>query len=98
MKPDILKLGSKERRNLEIAAQLLTNFDSRPRVYHVENIYFDIREQQMWTTIVVCDYEKDSNSVSFSWQILDPKEWENIVTANTIEELMETVSLIHSKA
>lgn len=54
----------------------------------IENIYFDFGQDWMWTTIVVTD-EEDDSEITRSWQALSPRDWELIVTCDSISKLTE---------
>jgi hypothetical protein len=51
----------------------------------IENIYFDASQDWMWTTIVV----NDEDDWGRSWQALCPRDWELIVTCDSISKLTD---------
>ena len=51
----------------------------------IENTYFDFGQDWMWTTIIV----KDEKNQRRSWQALSPRDWELIVTCDSISKLTE---------
>jgi len=50
----------------------------------IKNVYFDAGQDWMWTTIVVND-EDDKGS----WQAFCPRDWELIVTCDSISKLTD---------
>jgi hypothetical protein len=51
----------------------------------IENTYFDAGQDWMWTTIIV----KDEDDCGRSWQALCPRDWELIVTCDSISKLTD---------
>lgn len=49
----------------------------------IKNIYFDMGQNWMWTTIVVTDEDTDS-----SWQAFCPRDWELIVEETDINKII----------
>ena len=75
--------GTPERDNLEKAAYLFTRYTGKP--HKVEDVYFDLGQNWMWTTI--------SREDDF-WggiQILYPADYEGIIYANTYDDLVAAV-------
>lgn len=87
----VLWKGEVERKRLEAAASLLQAYSKNGFIYHVENVYLDFGQDWMWTTIVC--YGNDS-----SWQVLSPREWTEITSAATMEQLVsEVVNMTHDR-
>ena len=85
-------LNKKEHYNNRMALKVFTyaclewmsdhnNFD-----YDVEmtSCYFDFGQDWKWTTIVVTNEETGSH-----WQALSPRDWELIVTCDSIDKLVK---------
>ena len=80
--PRRVKIGSDEEKKLVAVAKILEAVSPNNYDYKVEVTYFDYGQDWVWTTIVCHNYMKDR-----SWQVLNPKEWEHIITAETIADL-----------
>lgn len=83
----VLNPNSKEDENLyirmEAVASILTAYSPHNAIYKVENVYFDIGQNWMWTTIVRYRYNE--------CQILYPRDWQNIMEADTPEKLYKVI-------
>ena len=75
-------------RKLELVAKMLEMESPNEATYEVENVYFDFGQDWWWTTIVRYGYKE--------CQVLNPKEWEQIILAETAEELVNIVKEIRS--
>ena len=75
-----LEKGTREYAKLEAVASLLTATSKHGRKYVVEDTYLDYGQDWMWTTIT---YEGEWCGV----QILCPREWQEIMLADSIAEL-----------
>jgi hypothetical protein len=51
----------------------------------IENVYFDAGQDWMWTTIIV----NDEDDWGRSWQAFCPRDWELIVTCDSISKLTD---------
>ena len=78
-----------EYKNLQAVASMLTATSKNGIIYQVRDVYLDLGQDWMWTTIVAIDWENER-----SWQVLNPKEWKDIVIADGMVELMNTVQEI----
>ena len=88
MEPCILHHSSHGYTALEFAAAALT-FASPGHVrYKVQDVYFDYGQNWMWTTIVA---ERPNGD---SWQALYPRDWEKLVTSDSIIDIVATVKAI----
>lgn len=95
MQPCILEPKSVEASNLKIAAIMLTKFDQFNRAYTVENTYFDFGQNWKWTTIIAYLPKTDKHtSFKDSYQALNPKEWDKVVSAKTADNLMSVISAL----
>lgn len=72
---------------LAVAAVLQATSKNKAR-YAVREVYFDLGQDWMWTTICREGYS--------ACQILSPRQWEMIITASNAEELFECVKYIQS--
>lgn len=74
----------REYKNLKAVAAILTAVSPNKKIYRVEDVYFDYGQNWMWTTI----------STDSKWggvQVLSPRQWFDIVTAETVAQLAECV-------
>ena len=85
LNPRIIEQSEKCYKNLEAVAKLLEATSKNNWKYEVRDIYFDFGQNWLWTTIT-CP----------TCQVLNPKEWEQIVTANSVEEFAKIVKDIQS--
>lgn len=83
----VLNPYSKEDENLyirmEAVASILTAYSPNNAIYKVEDVYFDIGQNWMWTTIVRYRHNES--------QILYPRDWQNIMEADTPEKLYKVI-------
>lgn len=86
----VLNPNSKEDENLyirmEAVASILTAYSPNNAIYKVENVYLDYGQRWMWTTI--CRYRFRE------CQILCPRDWQNIMEADTKEKLYKVIEEI----
>ena len=80
--PRRVEIGSDEEKKLVAVAKMLEAVSPNGYRYEVEVTYFDYGQDWLWTTIIRHDDNKDYNV-----QVLNPKEWEHIITAETITDL-----------
>lgn len=76
--------------NLVEVAGMLTESSVNDWGYEVEDCYLDYGQKWMWTTIIC--YCTDGHTI----QVLNPKEWKEIVNATSQEELNRIVEEIKS--
>lgn len=88
----VLTFEEQEYKNLQAVASMLTATSKKGIIYQVEDTYFDFGQDWMWTTIVA--YDSKDDSVTGSWQVLSPAEWKDVVLADDMVELMNTVQEI----
>lgn len=86
----VYALDSKEHKNLELAAELLTKASPNGVVYSVNETYFDFGLDWMWTTIIAV---KPEDGVRY--QALSPVSHERLVFAST-EDVADVVADIRS--
>ncbi len=86
--PRTIKQNTSEFEKLEAAAAMLEAFSPNGAWYTVENVYFDLGQDWMWTTICRTRYKE--------CQVLSPRDWEAIITAETPAEIAEAVEAIRS--
>lgn len=77
--------GSEEYEHLQIAALMMTNRSPNGWFYHVGETYFDYGQDWKWTTIL-CDGNKFG-----TYQALSPRQHEEIIMANKIDEMASIV-------
>ena len=90
MQPKTLKVNSDGYKNLEMVAAMLEYESPNNTIYTVQDVYFDYGQNWMWTTIT---------SIGDKWggvQVLNPREWEDIMLADSLEELVKIVRDIRS--
>ena len=68
---------------MEAIASILTIYSPHNANYIVENVYYDYGQNWMWTTIVRHGYNE--------CQILYPRDWQNIIEADTEEKLHKVI-------
>lgn len=90
--PKTLTYEEQGYKNLVSAASMLEAFSKHGYRYTVEDIYFDFGLNWMYTAIVTHDRTK--TGMLSSWQTLDPKQWEQIVEAESVEDLAEAVDAV----
>ena len=73
---------------MEAVASILTAYSPNEMFYLVGNTYLDIGQSWRWTTIL--GY-KDEDKVH---QVLSPKDWQNIINADTKEKLYKAIEEI----
>ena len=64
---------------LEVVARMLENKSAHKAHYVVKDVYLDFGANWMWTTIVREGYRE--------CQVLYPRDWKNIVLADSFTEL-----------
>lgn len=74
-------------KNISAVAAMLTAFSPNGYEYKVENVYLDFGQNWMWTTIT---RESKWGGV----QVLNPREWGEVTTADSPEALGKIVSAI----
>ena len=78
-----VRKGSKEYKNLQAVAAMLEATSVNHERYFVLDAFFDFGQNWWWTTICTDTH-----------QVLNPREWEVITNASTVEELVEAVQMI----
>jgi hypothetical protein len=79
MQPRTFETGTTEYKRLEAVAKMLEALSAHNATYEVKEIYFDYGQRWMWTTICRKGY--------MECQVLNPKEWELIVSSTTTSAL-----------
>lgn len=82
--PEVLLKWSPDYRRLKIVADVMQLFSKHNATYNVEDVYFDLGQNWMWTTIVRKGYGE--------CQILYPRDWERILEAKDETELTEVIT------
>lgn len=89
MNPRVVERDSREWRNLQAVAKLLEAESPNGATYDVRDVYFDLGQDWMWTTIVrrgFCDC-----------QILCPRDWGDILLSINIIELADVAERIRRR-
>ena len=79
----VLKPEETEYKNLLASAKVMEAFSKHDARYIVQDVYLDLGQDWMWTTICRRGH--------FECQVLSPRDWSEIVTASTPEELVKAV-------
>ncbi len=86
--PRTIEYKTKEYAKLEAVAGMLTSFSPNNAVYEVEDVYFDYGQDWVWTTICRHGYH--------DCQVLNPRQWETIIMASTIAEIIDAFELVRN--
>lgn len=99
MPPRIL-YRSAEKHNLEVAAAILNRFDKSNTTYAVKDVHYR-RHDSDWTTIVAykditIDIPGKNRSIPYtrSYLFVTPAEWNSIITATTLSDLIHAIEPI----
>ena len=84
------KRGTPQYTALEAAAKLLEVSSKKGMKYSVEDVYFDMGQDWMWTTVIA--YESDGDS----WQALNPSEQALITDIGTVEAIFQAVESVRN--
>lgn len=79
--PKVLERDSNEYFQLKVTCQIFEEL-TEDMHFKVENIYFDMGQNWMWTTVVAYNDKKDS-----SFQALDPRAWKEIINDATNSQI-----------
>lgn len=74
---------------MEVVASILTAYSPNEMFYLVGNTYFDKGQNWRWTTIIGYETKQDKTH-----QILDPRDWQNIMEADTRKKLYKAIEEI----
>lgn len=87
---EIRTINREEREHavLEMAALRLTALSPNGATYAVEDTYFDYGQDWMWTTIIRHGFRE--------CQVLDPSEWQAVVSCDSFSELEEVIDRIRN--
>lgn len=80
MEPAVLKVGERGYDVLRLVASILTFMSPNKVYYKVRDVYFDYG--QFWTTVIA---ERPDRT---EWQALNPAEWEKLMSAETVEDIV----------
>lgn len=92
--PKVLEERAVEHKRLEAVAKLLEATSVNEYWYDVKETYFDYGQNWIWTTIIAVN--PNETGVLRSWQAITPKEWEEIINAESAVELALIVDNIKS--
>ena len=90
MNPRRIEFGTREYTKLEAVAKMLEAVSDKNAVYEVRDVYFDLGQNWMWTTI------SRVGGMFGGTQILSPRQWEMILIADNATQLAEAVDDIRS--
>lgn len=85
----VFENGTPERERLEKAAIMLSVTSPHGTIYSVEEVYFDLGQDWMWTTII-------ANNKDTHYQALSPREQETLLFTENIFEALHKVTTSHS--
>lgn len=88
MIPTTIKKGADDYKLFEAAAKMMEAFSPNGYRYEVEDVYFDLRQGLMQTTIV--------RKGILECQVLSPSEWEDLLMCTTAKELGACVERIRN--
>ena len=88
MNPRVITRGTKEYKNLNAVAKMLEALSPNDVEYEVEEVYFDLGQNWIWTTIIAYDFKQ---SFGGSYQAINPRQWGSILTAESERDLMDAV-------
>ena len=94
--PEVIEYGTMEYKRLSAGAELLEATSKNGYLYGVEDVYFDYGQGWLWTTIVAYNPAEPSESILHSWQAINPRQWGEILTADTVDSLAKCVTDIQS--
>ena len=86
MNPKVIFPEEREYRKLEAVAAMLETRSPNGAIYEVKNVYFDFGQDWMWTTICRRGFH--------DCQVLTPRDWNNILLAETPHELADAAEAI----
>lgn len=81
----VLLYGTSEFWKMRTTAELLNTFTTKNVEYTVEDTWLDYGAKWAWTTIIENNNEEDA--IFPTCQILTPRQWKQIVSAETPSEL-----------
>ena len=88
MNERILSKNEIEYSKLETAARMLESKSPNKAQYVIEDVYLDFGSNWMWTTIIRKGYRE--------CQVLSPRDWENIMLADSFTELEQITDEIRN--
>lgn len=93
---NLRKLSRDEKgyKNLDAVAKLLEASSANGYHYWVDDCYFDYGQDWWWSTIL-CRGNYGNHGID-SWQVLSPREWELVVGADGLDDLVNAVKDIVS--
>lgn len=84
------KKGTPQYTALEAASKLLEVSSKKGTKYAVEDVYFDLGQNWMWTTVIA--YDRNGGS----WQALNPREQDLITDIGTVEAIFQAVESVRN--
>ena len=87
--PRIIPQCTKSYDMLEAAAKILEATSKNYTMYSVKDVYFDYGQDWRWTTII-------ADTGSHTYQAINPRDWERIISAETVKDLCEAVEEVQN--
>lgn len=87
----VLERNSKEYKMMEAVAKNLEALSIHNCKYEVKDVYFDCGQDWMWTTIC-----RKGDDCLGDTQVLNPMEWQMIITATTMSDIAKVVEEIRN--
>ena len=84
----IIRNMEKDYKKLEMVAEMLQMMSPNNATYKVEDVYLDFGQDWMWTTICRYGFRE--------CQVLSPREWKEIMIAETPQELAKIAEEIRN--
>lgn len=85
----IYESNEREYLTLTLAADMMTYLSPTGTFYMVGDTYLDFDSGWRWTTIIA--HKDDTDSLISSYQALNPREYKELLEADSIERILEVV-------
>ena len=92
----ILDREERAYKNMVAVAAMLEATSVKGFHYYVNECYFDMGQNWMWTTILCRDKSLKPDDVLASWQELSPRQWKAIEAATSVADLTAIVEDIQA--
>ena len=84
----VIKRDEREYSKLQIVADALTLYSKNKAQYIVEDVYLDLGQDWMWTTICRKGYSE--------CQVLSPRDWKMIMSSESMSDLAMCIDEIRN--
>ena len=88
MEKRVIRINEREYKKFEAVAKMLEAMSEKGARYIVKDVYLDFGQDWMWTTIC--------RTGEWGCQILSPRQWEDIMMAQTSQDLAKIVDDIRA--